>query len=849
MQGVYFTYSNAAPASPRLGDRWLYSESLVELVYVYDGTSYQWVEVSSQAGAGAVRDLSNLITTSINASLVPASNVTYDLGSSSLRWRDLYLSGNTIDLGGTAIKSSANGVSFTSVANAAAAVPLTVSSLQIASATGNVVTLQATATGLQTVGTTGNVVATTPGGSSGQLQYNLDGAFAGAANVVYASTGQLLRGASSARTNWLGGGGAIGFQNEGLDAVSGSMGTVRGGVNGFPAYLIIGKTRSATVGGSDAVVNNDLIGTLDFQAADGTNMIRTAGIGAAVDGTVSTGVVPGRLAMFTANAGGVLTERVRIDKAGNMGIGTSPNAWSNNSKAIEITGAVLFSAAASNAQLGSNFYRSADSPATWVYKSTAAAANYEQYLGGHYWTTAVSGTAGNVISWTSTMSLDPNGNLGIGTNSPSSYAMVAIRKLTAAQALHVYTNDVSNSTIVADFKSYDNTLGETSRFTIKAGGYIGVNTSSPTAPLDVVSENTGGGVIRTTRYSASGPSYFDGRTAGGTLAAPTDSTSFGLVMQGSGYRNSGFRSMGYINIYGDGLATTGNGIKGYIGFYTSDDTSTNVERVRINSAGQLLIPGATNNGSLSGARIITGVVSSSPKNPSVITYTSSAGTELHGIGTSNNQFDITVAGTSNDVVVYTGTTVSSATEKLRISNSGNFIAQSPYYIGSTSTAGTIISRVNMINTDMTTNSSSFDSITNNATGGATTWSIVKDSYIYFSSTSGGHNGNWGASVYLEAGYWRWAGAVRVSTANGAVHGSTSSSVYHLTHSFEFTMSGGPSTGTRTFNTTLLGDKGRASFSGTPVYKTAGVYQSTYSTSGYDGIKQVYITDLYLERVG
>ena len=23
MQGVYFTYSNAAPASPRLGDRWL----------------------------------------------------------------------------------------------------------------------------------------------------------------------------------------------------------------------------------------------------------------------------------------------------------------------------------------------------------------------------------------------------------------------------------------------------------------------------------------------------------------------------------------------------------------------------------------------------------------------------------------------------------------------------------------------------------------------------------------------------------------------------------------------------------------------------------------------------------
>jgi hypothetical protein len=420
MQGVYFTYSNAAPASPRLGDRWLYSESLVELVYVYDGTSYQWVEVSSQAGAGAVRDLSNLITTSINASLVPASNVAYDLGSSSLRWRDLYLSGNTIDLGGTAIKSSANGVSFTSVANAAAAVPLTVSSLQIASATGNVVTLQATATGLQTVGTTGNVVATTPGGSSGQLQYNLNGAFAGAANVVYASTGQLLRGASSARTNWLGGGGAIGFQNEGLDAVSGSMGTVRGGVNGFPAYLIIGKTRSATVGGSDAVVNNDLIGTLDFQAADGTNMIRTASIGAAVDGTVSTGVVPGRLAIFTANAG-VLTERVRIDSAGNFGLGVTPSAWRSTTRALQMGSTSSFqnfdNGGTIAVSMGNNFYWNSSDQG--IYIQSKAASNYYQSGGQHVWQTAPSGTAGNAITFTQAMTLDASSNLGVGTTSPA----------------------------------------------------------------------------------------------------------------------------------------------------------------------------------------------------------------------------------------------------------------------------------------------------------------------------------------------------------------------------------------------------------------------------------------------
>jgi hypothetical protein len=376
-----------------------------------------------------------LITTSINASLVPASNVAYDLGSSSLRWRDLYLSGNTIDLGGTAIKSSANGVSFTSVANSAAAVPLTVSSLQIASATGNVVTLQATATGLQTVATSGNVVATTPGGSSGQLQYNLNGAFAGAANVVYASTGQLLRGASSARTNWLGGGGgAIGFQNEGLDAVSGSMGTVRGGVNGFPAYLIIGKTRSATVGGSDAVVNNDLIGTLDFQAADGTNMIRTAGIGAAVDGTVSTGIVPGRLAIFTANAGGVLTERVRIDSAGNFGLGVTPSAWDANRRVLQFGGNGALWGQSSGAGflfLSNNAYYDGTN---WRYLNTAASGYYTIASdGSHRWHQAASGTAGNAITFTQAMTLDASGNLGIGTNSPTYKLEVTVGTAGAGQ--------------------------------------------------------------------------------------------------------------------------------------------------------------------------------------------------------------------------------------------------------------------------------------------------------------------------------------------------------------------------------------------------------------------------------
>lgn len=39
-------------------------------------------------------------------SLVPNADVTYDLGSDTKRWRDLYLSGNTIDLGGLVISNT-----------------------------------------------------------------------------------------------------------------------------------------------------------------------------------------------------------------------------------------------------------------------------------------------------------------------------------------------------------------------------------------------------------------------------------------------------------------------------------------------------------------------------------------------------------------------------------------------------------------------------------------------------------------------------------------------------------------------------------------------------------------------
>ena len=48
--GSGFTYSASAPGSPAIGDRWIDSDTGKEYVYVYDGSSSQWIEPVSSNG-------------------------------------------------------------------------------------------------------------------------------------------------------------------------------------------------------------------------------------------------------------------------------------------------------------------------------------------------------------------------------------------------------------------------------------------------------------------------------------------------------------------------------------------------------------------------------------------------------------------------------------------------------------------------------------------------------------------------------------------------------------------------------------------------------------------------------
>jgi len=116
----------------------------------------------------------------------------------------------------------------------------------------------------------------------------------------------------------------------------------------------LGKSRSATVSPGTIVQDNDLIGRIKFLADDGNDMAHeVAWFGAYVDGTPGENDVPGRFVIATtADGAASATERMRIDSAGDIGIGgvTSPGAK------VEIDGDILVrDGIPENAQTGTTY--------------------------------------------------------------------------------------------------------------------------------------------------------------------------------------------------------------------------------------------------------------------------------------------------------------------------------------------------------------------------------------------------------------------------------------------------------------------------------------------------------------
>jgi hypothetical protein len=83
--GVVYTAATSPPGSSKVTDQWYDTASDVLYEYINDGTSDYWVDTTSPAFAGGV-----VANVAISGTLVPIANVTYDIGTSTVYFRNTY---------------------------------------------------------------------------------------------------------------------------------------------------------------------------------------------------------------------------------------------------------------------------------------------------------------------------------------------------------------------------------------------------------------------------------------------------------------------------------------------------------------------------------------------------------------------------------------------------------------------------------------------------------------------------------------------------------------------------------------------------------------------------------------
>lgn len=114
------------------------------------------------------------------------------------------------------------------------------------------------------------------------------------------------------------------FQMHGATAAKSSFVNARWQNAAGGAGNILVKSRSGTIGLNAIVQNGDTLGFVSFVGDDGASFITGANITAQVDGTPGISDMPTLLAFSTTqNGSGSVTERMRIDNAGNVIVNTA----------------------------------------------------------------------------------------------------------------------------------------------------------------------------------------------------------------------------------------------------------------------------------------------------------------------------------------------------------------------------------------------------------------------------------------------------------------------------------------------------------------------------------------------
>jgi hypothetical protein len=163
----------------------------------------------------------------------------------------------------------------------------------------------------------------------------------------------------------------------------------------------------------------DDIGQIIQQGANGTaaflNIVGNNDAGASFNRITSS--TSGGTAHWQIGGGGAAStmvlltggsERMRITSEGNVAIGTSsPASFSDGFVSLQVKNAANNISANGGSYL--EITQNANFDSGWKYVGSAAASRYEQGVGGHYFFTAPSGTAGNAVTFTERVRIDSDG--------------------------------------------------------------------------------------------------------------------------------------------------------------------------------------------------------------------------------------------------------------------------------------------------------------------------------------------------------------------------------------------------------------------------------------------------------
>jgi hypothetical protein len=177
-----------------------------------------------------------------------------------------------------------------------------------------------------------------------------------------------------------------------LDAAAG-LSASRYSANAGAPVVAFGKSRSASTSSFSIVSSADNLGVIDFRGDDGAAFISAAQIAAQVDGTPGLNDMPGRL-IFSTTADGAssVTERMRINSAGEVGIGGGTVTSIGFRLGKQITGAI-------------NAYGMTNQG---VVQSDVTSSAYSYYSG--FGTQATTFTLGNLIHYAAVQ-----GTVGVGS--------------------------------------------------------------------------------------------------------------------------------------------------------------------------------------------------------------------------------------------------------------------------------------------------------------------------------------------------------------------------------------------------------------------------------------------------